>query len=470
MKRGARLAALLAALLVLVGAWYLAANLSHRQQAQQAEEAHEDQLDISTGPEADVSAVAWDYFGDAVSLARKDGQWVNASDGACPIDQDAVKPLVQAVASLTASDRIDDVTDFDQYGLADPAFTVVAASSEQVNTYAVGKQSPTGAYYVRMNGEDTVYVESGQLAAYFQISLDDVLKMEAIPSAEIFSVVDLTVRTDGNAYELRYLDQASDVWYTGAEPWFLVDENGDPVRPLDTEQTEALYGLAADLVFTKCVEWNATDLAGYGLAQPQGTVRVGYLSDAGSLESFTLEFGDYADGDVYVRMKDSRMVYLVSGTVLDGLMYPDFDAMSALDPCALDWDRIESATLDIGDDSYEVVRSVTTPSEEGEEPEDVYTLGQRSLDSAAVAAWQQSMDAMTADSRVDAAQGRETVMTMTFRQDNELYPTVTVEFRGYDSARYLCVVNGEEYYLVTHAAADLVKNDALKFLVEIPTQ
>ncbi len=470
MKRGARLIVLFVALLVLVGAWYLAGELSHRQQARQAEEAKEkDAVDISTGPAEDVIALAWDYFGDAVSLSLEDGQWVNADDGACPIDQKAVQPLAQAVASLTASDKIEDVTDLEQYGLADPAFTVVAGTAEQVNTYAVGGESSTGEYYVRMNGEDAVYVESGQLAACFQISLDDVLEMETIPS-DISSVVDLTVETDAGTYELRYLDQASDVWYTGADPWFLVDENEDPVRPLNTDQTEALYGLATGLTFEKCVDWNAGDLAGYGLDQPQGSALVGYLSTEGSLESFVLEFGDYKDGDVYVRLAGSKMVYLVSGTVLDGLMYPDFDAMAALDPCALDWDRMRSVTLDIGQDSYEVIRTVTTPAGEGEEPEDIYTLGQRSLEGADVAAWQQSMDALTAESRVDAVQGRDTVMTMTFEQDNELYPTVTVAFQSYDSSRYLCVVNGETYYLVSHAAADLVKNNALKFLVEIPVQ
>lgn len=468
MKRGARLAVLFVALLVLVGAWYLAANFSDRQQAEQAAEAREgESIDISVGPADEVTALAWDYFGDAVSLALDDGTWVNANDGTCPIDQDAVQPLVQTVAALSASDKVEDVTDFDQYGLADSAFTVVAATSDKVNTYSIGKQSSTGGYYVRMNGEDTVYVESGELAARFQIPLDDVLKLETVPD-DISSVVDLAVETDAGVYELRYLDDASSVWYTAADPWFLVDGNGEPIRPLDAERTETLYGLATGLEFTRCVDWNVTDLAGYGLAQPQGTVLVGYLSDGGSLESFTLEFGEYVDGDVYVRLGGSKMVYLVSGTVLDGLMYPDFDDMATLDPCALDWDKLKSMTLDIDGESYEVIRTVAAPSEEDGEPEDIYTLGERSLDTDTVTAWQKSMDALQAESRKDTAAGRGTELSMTFEQENELYPTVTVEFRGYDSANYLCVVNGEEYYLVTHTATDIVKDKALAFLVEQP--
>ncbi len=468
MKRGARLAVLFGALLVLVGAWYLAATLSDRQQADQAEQAHGDPTDIAVGPAEEINSLAWDYFGDAVSLALEDGTWVNANDGTCPIDQNAVQDLVQAAATVSASDVIEDVTDFDQYGLADAAFTVIAATSEAVDSYTIGNTTPTGEYYIRMNGEDKVYVASATLAQAFERPLDELLLLETVPE-DIDAVVDLTVETDGGMYELKYLDDASAVWHTGADPWFLMDESGQqPVRPLDTQQVEALYGLVTDLQLTQCENWNSTDLAEYGLAQPQGTALVGYLSDGGSLESFTLRFGDYVDGEVYVRLDGSKMVYRVDGKVLDGLMHPDFDAMGTLDPCALDWDKMQSMTFETEEDSYEVIRSVSTPTEADEEPEDIFTMGERSLDGSAVAAWQRQMDGLRAESRTAEAMGRDRVFAMTFRQDNEQYPEVTVEFLSYDSANYLCVVNGEEYYLVTHTAADIVMDSALSFLVELP--
>ncbi len=465
MKRGARLAVLLAALLVLVGAWYLAETLSDRQQAEIAEQAHE-HTDISTGPAEDLTALAWDYFGDAVSLSRKDGAWVNANDSACPIDQTAVAPLAEAAASAQAETVIEHVTDFDQYGLADPAFTIVAATKEQVNTYDVGNPSPNGAYYVRMNGEDTVYVEGTMLAQTFQTSIDSLLDLETVPE-DVGAVTGLAVETEAGAYELRLLAEPEDVWYTDADPWFLLDEDSKPVRPLDTEQTAALYSLAADIGLTDCEDWDARDLSAYGLDEPQGTVRVDYRADDGTEKSFTLEFGAYDAGDVYVRLGGSKMVYRVAGTVLDGLMYPDFDAMEPLNPCALDWDRLESAVLDLDGESYEVIRSVSTPTGD-EEPEDIYTLGDRSLDAVQVAAWLRQVREMIADSRTDLTEGRGDLFSMTFRQDNEAWPEVTVRFMAYDSVHYLCAVNEQEYYLVSRTQADSVKERALEFLTELP--
>ena len=466
MKRGAKLAVLLGALLVLVGAWYLAETLSDRQQQTLAEEAHE-HTDISVGPAEDITALAWDYFGDAVSLARKDGAWINANDGACPIDQTAVEPLVAAAAAAQAETVITGVTDFDQYGLADPAFTVIATTAERVNTYDIGNPSPNGAYYVRLNGEDTVYVEGSMLAQTFQVGLDDLLKLETVPQ-DISAVTSLAVETEAGVYELQCLTDAEDVWYTDASPWFLMDGDSKPVMPLDTEQTAALYGLATELQLTNCEDWNVKDLSQYGLDLPQGTVLVGYRSEDGAGKSFTLQFGDYDDGDVYVRLGGSKMVYRVAGTVLDGLMYPDFAAMEPLDPCALDWDRLQSMVLDLDGKRYEVIRSVSTPTAEDEEPEDIFTLGDRSLDGTRVSSWLRQVYEMPADSRTDPAEGRGELFTMSFRQENQSYPEVTARFLAYDSVHYLCVVNEREYYLVSRTEADSVKEKALEFLVELP--
>ncbi len=467
MKRGAKLAVLLAALLVLVGAWYLAESLSDRQQAEQAEDAHEEPVDISVGETEDIVSLAWDYFGDAVSLTKKDGVWLNANDADCPISQELVEPLEEAAADAAASTVIEHVTDFDQYGLADPAFKIIAATADQVNTYDIGNPSPTGAYYVRLNGEDTVYVEGSMLAETFQLGMDDILALET-PPQDISAVTGLTVRSGAGAYALQYRTDAGDIWYTDADPWFLMGEDAQPVCPLDTEQTQTLYELATGIQLTHCEEWDAKDLAKYGLDEPQATVLVGYQADDGSEDSFVLEFGSYDDADVYVRLGGSKMIYRVAGTVLDGLMYPDFAAMAPLDPCALNWEKLQSVTLETDGESYEIVRSVSTPTEEGEEPEDIYTTGERSLDTSQVESWLRQVYEMPADSRTDRTEGREELFTLTFRQDSELFPEVIARFMSYDSVHYLCAVNGEEYYLISRTDAASVRDDALELVIELP--
>ena len=466
MKRGARLAVLLAALAVLIGAWLLAESMTQRRQEELAEQSHEAHTDISVGPAEDVTALAWNYFGDAVSL-RYDGEdgWINGQDPDCPIDDEAVAPLVQAVASLTASGAVEHVTDFGQYGLDDPAFTVMAGTAERVATYDIGSTAPTGQWYVRIDGTDTVYLEDGVLAENFQIGLDDVLARESVP-ADIGAVTALTVTSGAGDYALARLDGETDSWYTDTWSWFLLDGEDEPQQPLDTDQVQTLYELATKLVLTDCVSWSAGREKDYGLDRPQGTVRVDYTDTKDKTRSFTLQFGDYKDGQVYVRLAGSDMVYLVAGTVLDGLMYPDFRAMEPLAPIALNWDRLQSVYMELEQDSYTIRHSVSTPTQEGEEPEDIYTAGERSLDTELVSNWLRQAYELPADSRVDPAEGRGVLYRFIFRQDSEAFPEVTVEFRAYDSVHHLCVVNDREYYLVPRTSADALANNGAALILK----
>ncbi len=469
MKRGAKLGVLAAALLVLVGAWLLAESVTGRRQQTLADQAHEQPLDISVGPAEEVTAVSWDYFGDAVSLRYDDAAaaWVNADDPDCPIDQDQAEALAQAVGSLTAGGAVEDVADFDQYGLADPAFVVMAAAGDTIRTYYVGSSAADGSWYVRLDGEDTVYLETGTLAEHFQIGLDDVLERDAVPQ-DIAVVTALAVTSGGGDYVLRYLEDPGDAWYTDAFPWFLTDADGAPVRPLATDQVEELYKLATDLILYDCQTWRAEDPAEYGLDEPQCRVRVDYTDDEQRQASFGLEFGSYADGDVYVRLSGSEMVFRVDGKTLDGLMYPDFDAMAPMTPLALDWTRLKSVAMELPQGSYTVTRSVTTPMGEGEDPEDIFVCDERSLDPDAAARWLRQAEELPMDSLVAPTEGRGELFTFLFSMDSERWPQVRVEFRSYDSTHYLCVVDWREYYLVSRTAAQSLADKAAELVIELP--
>ena len=467
MKRGAKLAALAAALAVLVGAWLLAQSMTRQRQEDLAQHADEEGIDLAVGRQEDIIALAWNYFGDAVSLRYDAGEglWINDQDPDCPIDQEAVGPLLEAAASLTASGAVEDVTDFGQYGLDDPAFAVMAGTAEKVVTYYIGSSAPTGQWYVRLDGEDRVYLEDGTLAEKFQLGLEDVLALDSAPQ-DIAAVTSLRAETDAGSYALEYVADPGSVWYTDTWPWFLTDGEGRPARPLDTDKVKDLYGLATGIVLDRCVTWSAGTGAEYGLDRPQGTVRVGYDDTQGKSGFFTLQFGDYKDGDVYVRPAGSEMVYLVSGTVLDGLMYPDFDAMAPLAPTALNFDRLQSVFMELDTDSYSIRRSLSTPMDEGEEPEEIFTTGDRSLDAERVSNWLRQVYELPADSRADQAQGREIKYRFTFRQTSDLFPEVTAEFRAYDSAHYLCTVNGEESYLVPRTSADSMASNGAALILE----
>ena len=463
MKRGAKLGVLVAALLVLVGAWLVAENLSLSAAEQAQEAATAEPIDLSVGGEDQVSALSWNYFGDTVSLRRTEDGWENVDDPTCPIDPAAVEPLAEAVSELYAASVIEEVDDYDQYGLAEPNLVVMAAAGENIVTYEVGIPSANGTYYVRIQGQDQVYLADSMLYTRFSDSqIGDLLALESVPR-DISAVTGLTVETEAGAYQLTCLG-GGEYWYSDACPWYRTDT--ESFVPLDTDGVEELYELATEISLTDCAYWNVTDLAAYGLDKPQGAVWVDYVDDSGAEQQFGLEFGAYdGNGDVYVRLTGSKMVYRVSGLTLDGLMYPDFGAMAPMRPGALDWTKLESIDLELDGESVTVTRAVSTPTEEGEEPEDIYTTGGRSLNPEQVAQWLQRLYEMKAEG-VGADPGRQSLFAFTFHQQSERWPQVRLEFRAYSSTHYLCLVNGETGYLVPRTTAEMLARYAREALAE----
>ncbi|MCD8115872.1 MAG: DUF4340 domain-containing protein [Oscillospiraceae bacterium] len=541
MKRGAKLGVLVAALAVLVGAWALINYMTTQKEAADAAlEISDDSIDIAVGEYDDVISLFWTYSESTVNLTYDEDaeEWVNADDETCPIDQSAVEALITAVSTTTASQEVTDVEDFEQYGLDEPTLTVEASTADNTVSYAVGSTSLTGEYYVRIDGGTSVYTESGLLAGAFQVQIDDLLQLESAPD-DIASVLSLTVETDVTSYTVEYVEDASDIYYTDAYTWFLTaldgveltaadetaavtedeeasDETGEEaaetaenaaedetagtdtgVVPLDEDSAATLYELVSGISFLSCETWNAEDLSAYGLDDPQGVVTLTYEDSEGETQTFTLEFGDYTSGYVYVRLADSNMVYLADGSILDGLMYPDWTSMSPLILVPLDWDTVTTiqVTLD-GAETYEIQRTYTIEtveveveddededeetedsedaeeSEESEETEtelvetqvNIYTIGDKSLDADDMDDWLDDVYALTAASLADTDEGRSEVMTLTFQRDSDTWQQVTVTFWKYSSSQYLCQLNGETYYLISSSTVDDLYDGILEIL------
>ncbi len=466
MKRGTKLILLLTALAVLCGAWFAARGISRQRMEVLQEHPAQEHFSIAAGTAEEIRAISWYYFGDAVNLRydEKSGSWQNAEDALCPINQEAVVPLLEAASSLEASDVIEDVTDFAQYGLEDPAVEVAVAAAEGESIYSVGKSNSTGTWYVRRDGENKVYLETGTLASVFQTSLNELLALESF-EVDPEEVTALAVRSEAGDYTLAKPEDILDLWYTDAFSWFLTREKAQPV---ETERAEELIRQAAEISLSDCVSWNREEADKYGFDQPQAEVDI----TCGDKQVRTLQFGSYENEFVYVRLKDSALIYRIEGTILDGLLYPDVSAMQPLKPAALNWDLLESITFKLEEGTHEIacIHPEQTDPEDGEEPLTIYKEGSRTLDSEKIASWLDQVHDLSAETRTDRQSGRGSLFTLIFHQNSMAFPQVKISFSVYSSVYHLCVVNDNEYYLVSRTAADAVARDALGALQYQPEE
>ena len=453
MGRRKKIAVLVLSSAVLAGAWLTAEYMDRAPAAEALAQADPspEPIDLSVGRAREMTALSWSWEGQTVNLVWDEdtARWVNGDDETCPVDSAAAAALAKAAANVRASMAIQDATDLAQYGLDKPALTVVAATEEEIASYAVGNMSITGEYYLRRDGEDTVYLADESLAA-FRVGVEDILALEALPE-DVAEVTGLAVQSEAGDYEL--------LWRDGTEPgWYRV--GGERSVPLEEDRVRALYETLLGTEFSSCVAWNA-DPEAYGLDSPQVRAELTCTDEAGRDVSFALEFGDYEGREVYVRFPGSDMVYLTAASVPDGLMYPDWSALEPAAVMQLDIGALAELRVTLGENSWDVLRlEETTERQAGEETVEVtdviYSANGWVLDTKAVESWLGSLAGLAAETVPPVGEGRQTLLSVTLLwKDPEAVPA-EVELRNYDSARDLCIVGGDRYLLVPREGAEAV--------------
>ena len=440
---------------VLAGAWLTASRMDGLAGPARGEppEATPAPIPLAVGSREELTALSWSWEGQTVNLRRTDdGHWENADDPDFPVDEGAAEALARAAASTEASMAVEGVTDMAQYGLDDAPLKVIAAAGEACASYEVGNMSITGEYYTRLNGEDRVYLETGALAA-FRTEPTALLALDQLPG-DIASVTGLAVRSDAGDYAVSLR----------GEDWVRTD--GGEERPLEEEGVAELLEAVLGTDLTRCAGWTAEDAERCGLDAPQMTAVLYYRSSAGAERSFTLDYGDYAEGGIFVSLAGSELVCLTDAAGADALMYPDWDSLIPAPVLNLDLDAVASLEVELGGESFEVLRlEEQTERPVGEDDsvtvtDVIWSRGGFVLDTKRVESWLRSAAGLTALPSPPAGGGRETLLRLTvIWRDEESIPA-ELELRSYDSARCLCAVGEDRLLLVDRDAAEAVVSQA----------
>lgn len=179
MKRQKIQLLILCGLLLVVGATFFAIR-SYNNQQLEGDVAEEAVYTVLALKEEDVQEFSFAGGTETVSLIKGDEGWSAVNAAATELDQDAISSLLSNVLNIQAELQIDEVADFSQYGFDDPLATVtLKLQDDTVCEIVFGHYNEiTAQYYLRLEGSNTVYVLSTNLGYHFQISLEDLKKVE----------------------------------------------------------------------------------------------------------------------------------------------------------------------------------------------------------------------------------------------------------------------------------------------------
>ena len=299
MKKNKGLIIALAVLVVLLAVYFglRAWNAAREEEEQAQEEAAKVQV-TDTDP-GNIMALSFNV-GNGDMAFEKDGEtWYYTADPDFPLNQSYPEDMAQTVGKIEADRELTEGDELADYGLDEPTYTVEYTDSDgNVTTVYFG--NVTGDYYyVTVNDSGVVYTVTATVIDELNHTLEDMAQLDDYPSIGSGNLVREVITQNGETttYDSENEDQSEDI--------------------------AAVAGGLGAVSLSEAADYSVAeeDLATYGLDEAARiTVEVTYTED-GEEQEMTLYIGNVNDdGDRYVMINDSRIVYLISEEICDNIL------------------------------------------------------------------------------------------------------------------------------------------------------
>ena len=136
----------------------------------------------------DVSKIAYEIDGEKVSFTKDADKWTLDSDAAFEADADKVTSLISSITSMTATRKIEDVSDLSEYGLDAPGQTVTLTDADGNETTICwgSNNTTTGDDYVYCTNDDkVVYTVASSVQSSLSSSVEDYRATEETTTEEV---------------------------------------------------------------------------------------------------------------------------------------------------------------------------------------------------------------------------------------------------------------------------------------------
>ena len=424
MKRTKNLIIMMAVLIVLCGG--IVAVKSVEKHIDKISTIDEEILAITN---EEISELSWKYDGSELKFVKTDDVWKSADDSTFPVSQEKIAQFLEHFASVHASFIINDVEDYDQYGLGTPECTIQIKKADTDVTISLGGFSTMDSKRYISIGDGNVYLIDDDLLEYVKTDRDDFFQNDVFPDFTQVTGMKLSGKKE---LEIVHEEDA-DYTYTSFYPYYLVE--GTEHKAISTSYARTFINqiLEMDTTDYETYQVDENELSKYGLDEPNLTVVItgDVEKDEDTLvsESVQLGIGYVDDEHIYARMEDSNNVFKVSKETYDALLEGDYASLRAKEVLKLDWSLITKISTVFEDETYEILADLS------DKDETKYTLNGEEIDITDI---KSDINALSLEEVSELGQKGKLECTFTISMDNEAYPELTVSLYRYDGDQ--CVV------------------------------
>lgn len=240
--------------------------------------------------------------GENLSFVKENGTWYYTSNKEYPIVQSYLKELASQFQNVEAVRELKDGDSLSNYGLDQPSYTIKVKDKNGAQaTYYIGNATGKN-YYFTVDDKSKIYTVSSNILSNLSSSLNDMIETDTFPSLSTGNLTKVVVNNNGKK-----------TTYTSSS------KNG----------LNSIAGGLGVLTFGDCQDYSASgnELSKYGLdAASRISVEISYKdTDTSKKKNLTLYIGknDKDKRNYYVKLKDSKMVYLSDADVVKNILNPE---------------------------------------------------------------------------------------------------------------------------------------------------
>lgn len=271
----------------------------YNQRQEEKQEAEEEASIIYVTDIGEVNSVSYDTGSEEFSFEKEDDKWIYKQDPDFPLAQSYPEQIVSTFGKLAALRELKDGDNLEDYGLAEPAYMVTMMDSDGNGTTLSIGNAVDDAYYMLNESTDKIYTVSSTVATVLQHTLEEMAQLDNYPNIGSGNLKKEVITRNG-------------------ETTTYDSENEE-----DSKNIAAVAGGLGAVTLSSAADYSVEDkdLEGFGLDEKARiTVEATYTADEEE-QALTLYIGgEDGNGNRYVMINDSRIVYLISAEVCNNIL------------------------------------------------------------------------------------------------------------------------------------------------------
>lgn len=175
-------------LLLGIVAYFVANQYTKKQEQRDKDSETQGQVSLSVIDPDSVDAFSYIVDGTTYSYTKSGDTWTCENDTTLKLDSDSIATLLGNLKKITAAEAIDSYDSLSDYGLDQPQNTITVTCGGETTTIDIGDYNEMlKEYYIKLSGDDKVYLMDSTLKDAFSKTPDTMVKEESTETESVDS-------------------------------------------------------------------------------------------------------------------------------------------------------------------------------------------------------------------------------------------------------------------------------------------